>query len=116
MGIGLIVLGAKWGNINLATFIPLVAAVPVAFTLCASDINHNVRKFKKEHKGFKFPTNAFKLDNSREKSLALVKKKAKNDYIEKCEVAKKEVSSPVYADLYCKTVEQEKVKVKVKKK
>lgn len=117
IGAGLIVLGVKWGNIHLSTFAPLVVAVPAALALCASDINHNVRKFKQEHKNFKFSTNAFKLDSNREKALKLVKtKKAKDEYIEKCEEVKKEVTNPVKADLYQNTYEKEKVKVKVKKK
>lgn len=114
LGAGIIALWIKWGNINFSTFLPMIAAVPAAMALCASDINRNVRKFKNEHRNFKFSTNAFKLDNNRKKSLSLAQKQYKNDYVEKCEITKKEVVSPVHANFYTNHVELEKVKVKRK--
>lgn len=116
IGASLIVLGIRWGNINPSTFIPLLTAVPISLTLCASNINANIRKYKKKHKGFKFSTNAFKLDSNRKKALKLAKKKYKNEYIEKCEVVKREVTNPINADLYYPTLDKNKVKVKVKTK
>ena len=105
-------------NNPLMISIPIASILVVPPILSTRDFNKNIRNFKKEHKGYHFPDNVLKIDKQHKKEVKKIQKEQreiKNDYIKKCEEVKREVTSPVHADLYYYEG-PEKVKVKVKKR
>lgn len=113
-----IILLTQHVNNPLMVSIEIASILVVPPILSTRNFNKNIRSFKKEHKGYYFPYNILRIDKQHKKEVKKIQKeqrKFKNDYIEKCEEVKREVISPVHADLYYYE-EPEKVKVKVKKR
>ena len=115
-GISVIVLLGNLSHITISTLIPFIAVIPTAMILSGSNINKNIRKYKKEHKSFKFSKNILKLDKNRKetleygKTLKGIKNNTKNNSI------KKQDKLEVKENLLSENVSLEKVKVKTYKK
>lgn len=81
-------------------------------------VDKDIRKFREKYKEYHLPKSIININRQHKqevKMLRMEQRKFKNDYIEKCDKVKREVTSPVRADLYYYE-EPEKVKVKVKKR
>ena len=121
-GVSVATLAANMNHVTPSTLIPFVATIPASMALCASNINPNGRKYKEEHKSYKFSTNMLKLDKDRKEALKhsqnldKMKHDFKKNYVQKCEEIKKEIIKPVHADLSYGTNKIEKVKVKTYKR